>query len=193
MEEKPPMEQETAAGSPEGEAGGVEPSSAGNSKAELEKKDREIKALSDQVLRAYAELDNFKKRAAKDKSDWLRYSNEGLLKELLEVLDNLQRARHHGENKPDVAQWAEGVSLTIKHFEDILSKAGVKPIKALGERFDPAVHQAMAQVEAEGEAGMVVDEHQKGYFLHDRVLRPSLVTVSRKKETDSSKEEGGNS
>jgi molecular chaperone GrpE len=182
MEERPFQEQEPAADS------GAETEEAG---AELDRKNDEIKALHEKVLRAYAELENFKKRAAREKSDWVRYSNEGLLRDLVGVLDNLERARHYGGKNPEIDRWAEGVSLTIKHFEEILAKAGVRPIKALGEKFDPAVHQAMAQVDAEGEPGRVVDEHQRGYLLHDRVLRPSMVTVSRKKESAESESEGG--
>jgi molecular chaperone GrpE len=184
MNEDPRQEPELSVESPGGEA-------SEDLSALLEKKDLEIKTLSDKVLRIHAELDNYKKRAAKEKSDWVKYSNEGLLRELLEVLDNLQRAQLYGDQSPEVARWAEGVSLTIKHFEDILTKSGVRPIKALGENFDPSVHQAMAQVEAEGEAGRVVEEYQKGYFLHDRVLRPSMVTVSREKGTEASQEEQG--
>jgi len=189
MQEHPTEEPEASLHSPEGdETGNGGEGEAGDPRAEIEKRDAEIRALSEKVLRAHAELDNYKKRVTKERTEWIRYSHEGLLRGLLEVLDNLERARVYGGKSAEAAQWAEGVSLTIKHFEDILTKAGVRPIKALGEKFDPSVHQAMAQVEAEGEAGRVVDEHQKGYYLHDRVLRPSMVTVSRKKGTGEQKE-----
>ena len=161
-------------------------------KAELDKKTKEAQEFNDKYLRTYAELENFKKRAIKEKSDWIKYANEDLLKEFLTVQDNLSRAKDHGNSSTELSQWLEGVSLTIKQFEDILARYGVKPMKALGTPFDPSVHQAMSQMESDKDEGIVIDEFQKGYYLHDRVLRPALVVVAKKKRSEKKKEGGGN-
>ena len=160
-------------------------------KSEIEKKDQEIRDLSDRILRNQAEFENDKKRIIKDKAEGIKYANEGILQELLGLLDNLQRAVDHGEGSPGITKWLEGVNLTIKKFKDLLEKFGVKPIRAVGETFDPALHQAMSQVESDSEDGAIVGELQRGYLLYDRVLRPSLVTVSRKKQSSESEDEGG--
>ena len=159
---------------------------------EIEKKDQETRDLSDRLLRNQAEFENFKKRIIKDKAEGIKYANEGVLQDLLGLLDNLQRAVDHGEGSPDLEKWLEGVKLTIKQFEDLLGKFGVNPIPTVGESFDPAIHQAMSQVESDSEDGTIVGELQRGYLLYDRVLRPSLVTVSRKKQSVESEDEGGN-
>lgn len=161
-------------------------------KAELDKKTREAQEFTDKYLRVYAELENFKKRAAKEKANWIKYANEDPLKEFLTVLDNLSRAKDHSNTSSELSQWAEGVSLTIKQFEDILTRFGVTPIKALGTPFDPSVHQAMSQVESDQEDGIVIEEFQTGYRLHDRVLRPALVAVAKKKHSENKKGQGGN-
>jgi molecular chaperone GrpE len=161
-------------------------------KAELDKKTKETQEYNNKYLRTYAELENFKKRAIKEKSDWIKHANEDLLKEFLTVLDNLSRAKDHGNSSTELSQWLEGVSLTIKQFEDILARYGVKPIKAMGASFDPSVHQAMSQMESDKDEGIIIDEFQKGYCLHDRVLRPAMVVVAKKKRSEKKKEGGGN-
>jgi molecular chaperone GrpE len=160
-------------------------------KSELDKKNLEAQEFTDKYLRACAELENVKKRVKKEKSDWIKYANEDLLKEFLTVLDNLSRAKDLGDSSTEPSQWLEGVSLTIKQFEDILARFGVKPIKALGTPFDPSVHQAMSQMESDEDEGIVIEEFQKGYRLHDRVLRPAMVVVAKKKYPEKKEEEGG--
>ena len=168
-------------GSEEGVSGQPEENEIETLKTSLEGKSQEVKELRDKLLRSYAEIENYKKRTAKDREEWVNYANEGLLKELLTVLDNLSRAKTHGELTPELSKWMDGVTLTIKQFEGLLTKFGVRPIEAVNRPFDPSVHQAMAQVESEGEEGTIVEEYQKGYWLHDRVLRPSMVTIAKKK------------
>lgn len=146
----------------------------------------EIGPLKEKLLRSYAEIENFKKRAARDRAEWFKYANEGLLKEFLSVLDSLARARAQGEGSPELSKWVDGVALIIKQCEDILSRFGVKAIETEGREFDPAVHQALARVESGQEPGTIVEEVQKGYLLHDRVLRPSLVTVAGPGTSESS-------
>lgn len=139
----------------------------------------EVKAAVDRYLRLAAEFENYKKRAQKDQAEYTRYANERLLKELLPVLDNLQRALQHAQQPGNANSVVQGVELTCKQYLETLSRFGVQPIPSMGLPFDPAVHQAVALVEAhEGQApNTVVVEHEKGYYLHDRVLRPAVVTV----------------
>ena len=153
--------------------------------ARLDKKSQEAQESMDKYLRTYAELENFKKRIAKDQADWIKYANEGLIRELLTVMDNLMRAKAHSQPSPELSQWVAGVELTVKQFEETLAKFGVTAIKTVGLPFDPSVHQAMLHMDSEAEEGTVVEEFQKGYLLHDRVLRPALVAVAKKKSPDS--------
>ena len=191
MSERPSQEPQEDLASPESTSGEepvpTQPEMASSEeeleqlKAELEKKSQEAQELMDKYLRTYAELENFKKRVVKDQAEWIKYANEGLLRELLPVTDNLERALGHAKSVPELSQWVAGIALTVKQFEEILAKFGVTAIQTLGLPFDPSVHQAMLQVEREVEEGTVVEELQKGYFLHDRVLRPALVAVAKKR------------
>jgi molecular chaperone GrpE len=139
----------------------------------------ELKAALDRYLRLAAEFENYKKRAQKDQDEYRKYSNERLLKELLPVLDNLQRALQHGQASGNQDGVLQGVELTLKKYQDILSRFGVTPIPSVGLPFDPAVHQAVAKVEGKGhKPNTIVEEYEKGYLLHDRVLRPAMVTVA---------------
>jgi len=135
----------------------------------------------DLYLRERADLENARKRHQRDKEDALRFANDRLLKEMVPVLDNLERAVAHAEQGGDNNQGLlEGVNMTINQFRKVLEDFGVKPIKAVGANFDPNLHQAMGQIEsAEQAPNTVVTEFQKGYLLHDRLLRPSLVMVAK--------------
>jgi molecular chaperone GrpE len=147
--------------------------------------DNDFKAAQDRYLRLAAEFENYKKRAQKDQDEYRKYSNERLLKELLPVLDDLQRALQHGRVSGNQEGVLEGVELTYKKYLDILSRFGVKPILSVGLPFDPAVHQAVAKVDAKGhKPNTIVEEYEKGYYLHDRVLRPAMVTVAESKGGD---------
>ncbi len=140
----------------------------------------ELKTAQDRYLRLAAEFENYKKRAQKDQADYRKYANEQILKNLLPVLDNLQRALQHAQQPGDSNGLVQGVELTCKHYVETLSRFGVTEIHSVGRLFDPVVHQAVAMAEAgEGQApNTVVVEHEKGYYLHDRVLRPAMVTVT---------------
>lgn len=139
----------------------------------------ELKAAQDRYLRLAAEFENYKKRAQKDQTDYTKYANERLLKDMLTVLDNLQRALQHAQQPGGTNGLVQGVELTCKQYGETLSRFGVKEIPSVGLPFDPAVHQAVALVEAkEGqEPNTITAEHEKGYYLYDRVLRPAMVTV----------------
>jgi len=147
---------------------------------QLQEKTEEAARNYDLYLRERAEAANFKKRLAREKSEALRFASEPLVRDLLPVVDNLERAVEHAEG--DGQSVIEGVRLVLKSLLDILGRHGVKRIEAVGEQFDPTRHEAMAQVESlEHEPNQVVDQHHSGYLLHDRLLRPALVTVSGRK------------
>jgi molecular chaperone GrpE len=135
----------------------------------------------DLYLRERADLENARKRHQREKEDAIRFANDRLLKEMIPVLDNLERAvEHAGQGGVENPGLLEGVNMTIIQFRKALEDFGVKPIKAIGDVFDPNLHQAMGQVEsAEQAPNTVVTEFQKGYLLHDRLLRPSLVMVAK--------------
>ncbi len=141
--------------------------------------EEEVKAVQDRYLRLAAEFENYKKRAQKDQAEYAKYANERLLRELLPVLDNLQRALQHAQQSGGTNGLIEGVELTCKQYLEVLSRFGVRPIPSVGQPFDPAVHQAVATVDPQGRApNTIVEEYEKGYYLHDRVLRPAIVTVA---------------
>ncbi len=157
------------------------PDSTGTEPESLE----EIKALQDKYLRLAAEFDNYKRLSLREQRDSARFANEGLLKELLPILDNLERAVRSSKDKHRRDGLIQGVELTLKQFMETLAKFGVRPIASVGQAFDPSRHEAVARVESNTvPAGSVVDEFQRGYYLHDRILRPAMVTVSANEQAD---------
>jgi molecular chaperone GrpE len=146
--------------------------------AQLEEKTRESSDYFDKWIRLRAEMENFKKRMEKEKSDHLKFGNESLLKALLPVLDNLDRALDHGKNAKEDSPLVVGVEMIRKEFVGLLERFGVKPVPAAGEVFDPEKHEAISQQESDLEANRVVSAVQNGYFFHERLLRPAKVIVS---------------
>jgi len=178
-EEAPPkseVEHPAAGGAP-----APSPNSGEELTQRLEQAEKEAKEHYDRLLRLGAEFENYKKRMAREKEDYRKFSNEALLKALLPVVDNLERALHAGKkeeggNNPVL----QGVELTLTEILAVFEKFAVKPISALHEPFDPAFHQAMMQEASETyPANIVVKELQKGYLIHDRLLRPAMVVVSK--------------
>jgi molecular chaperone GrpE len=158
------------------------------SKDELLQKVKELRELSeknhDLYLRSQAEMENMKKRLRKEKEDWLKYSNETLIKQILPIVDSLEKAISHSNNEKALHALREGVELTLKGLQSALSKAGLEEIKAEGQPFDPSFHEAVSQIEDNDvEAGRVVQEIQKGYTLNKRLIRPAMVVVSKGKQT----------
>ena len=152
-------------------------------------KGSEADECRDSLMRLQAEFENYKKRQAKERVEFRKSANEKVLKEVLPILDNLERALSHGEEGGGGEKFIEGVQLVTRQFRDSLSQFGVEPIESLGQAFDPHFHEAMSRVETDGDPpdGTVVDEYQKGYLLNGRVLRPALVGVA--KLVDSAAEE----
>jgi molecular chaperone GrpE len=138
-----------------------------------------IQDMNDKYVRLYAEFENYKRRVGKDKEELIKYGSETLLYELLPVIDHLDMALKHASN--DVSSGLiQGVQITLKELKRTLEKFGLTEIDAEGKPFDPAVHHAMSQVERDDiEDNIVVEEFRKGYKLRDKVLRPSLVAVSK--------------
>ena len=160
--------------------GSVTPPAAGVDAALLAKA-QEADRLQDRLVRLQAEFENYKKRMAREKADFFKFAVERLLLEFLPILDNLERAlasaRSEAGNREAVV---EGVDMIARLFRSVLEKAGVKPMEAVGQPFDPSHHQAVAQVESRGEGdNVVVEEIQKGYLLEGRVLRAAMVKISR--------------
>ena len=177
----------------EREVGGKEPvSELEELRQLLEKKDLEARENYDRFLRQVAELENFKKRTAREKGEALRYANENFIKDLLPVLDNLERAVDHAKGGGNGKPMLEGVEMVLKGFLDVLSKYGITQIAAKGESFDPERHEAIAQVETEEhKPNTIIEEHHKGYYLLDRLLRPSLVSVAKPPEAKEKKRQDG--
>ena len=149
-------------------------------KRKLEEKEKEAKENHDRFLRAAADLENYKKRAAREKEDYLKFSNEDLIKAILPVIDNLERAVNHSEKAVDLQSLVEGVKLTIQQLLQSLNKFGLSSVESVGKPFDPALHEAMMVVETDQqEPNQVVEEFHKGYLLHDRLIRPAGVSVSK--------------
>lgn len=187
MEEDKNLEQEpgmSAMPEKEGQAGTQETPEMEIERLRLEmpKKDEELRNLHDKYLRICADFENYKKRSMKEQMESAKYANERILKELLPVIDNLERAILHSKETSDLKGLVEGVELTYKQFLDSLGRFGVKVVQSIGEPFDPSRHQALGQVESDKhDENIVIEELQKGYLLEDRMLRPALVNISRKR------------
>jgi molecular chaperone GrpE len=151
-------------------------------RVQLGAKDEELAQARDHFLRERADLENFKRRAQRERAEAARYANEPLLRELLPVIDNLERAlRAAGPaGGSDSAAIASGVEMVLKQFAEILSRFGVSRVASEREPFDPSHHEALALVEThEHPAGTILEEHAAGYRLHDRLLRAAQVTVAK--------------
>lgn len=145
----------------------------------LAAKAEEAKSLNDKYLRLAAEFDNYKRLIQRDQRDQIRFGNEQLLKELLPVVDNLERAIKASREGGGSDVLIQGVNLTLKQLAEALTKFHVIPVETVGQLFDPATHQAITSVASEKVPERhVVDEFQRGYLLHDRILRAAMVSVS---------------
>lgn len=148
--------------------------------AEKERENQELKEKNDQLLRHVADMENFRKRLERERVELREFANEALLKELLPVIDNLELALEHGRRQEAETALLEGLENVLKGFQQVITKYGVTPIPALGEKFDPAFHNAVMQQEDKSVADQtIIQELQKGYLLKNRLLRPAMVVVAR--------------
>jgi molecular chaperone GrpE len=146
----------------------------------LVKKAEEVKQLQDRILRQAAEMENTRKRLEREKSEGINFANECLIRELLPVIDNLERALQHGEKDTKCKDLLEGIKMTLKNFGDVLGKFGCTPFESVGKTFDPNFHEAVMQQESsEYPEKTILQELQKGYTLRDRLVRPAMVIVSK--------------
>ncbi|MCP4108903.1 MAG: nucleotide exchange factor GrpE [Desulfobacteraceae bacterium] len=156
----------------------------------------EAKENYDRFLRLSAEFDNYKKRSTREMDSFRKFANESIVKELLPVVDNLERAidsSSNGDGSEDSI--VEGINMTLKEIMKVLEKYGVQPVQALEKPFDPTFHEAVMQEESEEHGdNTVIKEFQKGYVIHDRLLRPAMVVVAKAIEKNEEQEitENGN-
>jgi len=155
---------------------------------ELDEAKKEALENYDRYLRISAEYDNYKKRAQKDRTDLLNYGNERLIKELLPIIDSMERALNHVSNSEDIDAFVEGLKLIYEQLLVSLKKHGVESIESLGQEFDPNFHEAMMKVESDKfDDNKVVEEFEKGYLLNGRLLRPSKVSIAQRVKKEKKK------
>ncbi|MBT8763585.1 nucleotide exchange factor GrpE [Desulfohalobiaceae bacterium Ax17] len=143
----------------------------------------QLKGKQQEVLRILADSENLKKRLIREKEEFCKFATSTIIEDILPIMDNLELAITHGQKTEACKDLLQGVEMTLKMFKETLKKHGLEPVGEEGEKFDPNIHEAMAQEEREDmEEGMVCQLMQKGYKLHDRLLRPARVMVSKKSE-----------
>jgi molecular chaperone GrpE len=179
IREKAPLNKEKAEGPSLTEKGKREQSPRENVHAELERRAKDAAERQDQLLRLGAEFENYKKRVQRETSDLIKFGNESLLKAILPILDNLERAIDHGNKMNGNGPLLQGVEIILRQFLTILERFGVKSVAAMGETFDPEKHEAVSQAESDQEPDRVISELEKGYLFHERLLRPAKVLVSK--------------
>lgn len=149
-----------------------------------------LSELNDKYLRLYAEFENYKRFAARQKEEQVKYANESLLKDLLTVIDHLELALKHSSDDKVSAPLAKGVEMTLKELKNLMERYGLVNIDAIGKPFDPNIHHAMSQIEDNKvDENTVIEEFRKGYMLKERVLRATLVGVSKKISKEPNKSE----
>ena len=160
----------------------VEPETAATIEEEFAKLKAEYQEQYDQMLRKIAEFDNVKKRAERRAEESSKYAVEGVMKDIIPIIDSVERAIESTNESKDFDALSEGIQLIHKQLLDSLQRRNVNPIEAMGENFDPNRHEAIMHVESEEvPENAVIEEFQRGYTLHDRVVRPSMVSVSKGK------------
>ncbi len=149
---------------------------------ELEEKSERADEFLSSLQRVSAEFENYKKRVEKEKAEWVKFANESLILDLMASIDNFERALKAANKNKDYESLRKGTEMIYKEMMSILMKNGLEEIKALGENFDPYKHEAIEQIiEEDCEDGAIVEEYQKGYTLHSKVIRPSKVKVVKSK------------
>ena len=188
-ETTPIKDQETKIDTPENN--GTEPNVENNLENNIEENlennlEKKIEELNDKLLRSLAENQNLRKIHEKEREDLIKYSSSSFAREILNLADNLERAFVLFKDDPkfksdEFKDTMLGIELIEKELINSFDKNGIKSFESVGKKFDPNFHQALNEVESEQEDGMVINEIQKGYMLNDRLLRPALVSISKKK------------
>jgi len=149
------------------------------------KEEQDYGQLWDKYVRLQAEFDNYRKRSFKEKAEFIKFANEGLILELLEILDNFERGIKSAELKKDFDLLHQGVDMISRQLHALLEAKGLKKIKCLGEKFDPHKHEAVEVIEAEGTGqDTITEELQAGYVFNDRIIRPARVKVTKEKVSE---------
>jgi molecular chaperone GrpE len=149
------------------------------------KEEQDYGQLWDKYVRLQAEFDNYRKRSFKEKAEFIKFANEGLILELLEILDNFERGIKSAELKKDFDLLHQGVDMISRQLHALLEAKGLKKIKCLGEKFDPHKHEAVEVIEAEGTGqDTITEELQAGYVFNDRIIRPARVKVTKDKVSE---------
>ncbi|MEW5910275.1 MAG: nucleotide exchange factor GrpE [Thermodesulfobacteriota bacterium] len=163
-------------------------------KNQLERAEKESRENYERLLRVSAEFENYKKRSAREMDEFRKFSNESLLRDFLVVADSLERAIHSTSERNDTRQSIlEGIQLVISEIHKIFARFSVKPISALNAPFDPTFHQAVVHETTDAYSeNTVIKELQKGYLIHDRLLRPAMVVVSKSDSVPKGESESGN-
>ncbi|WP_158542313.1 nucleotide exchange factor GrpE [Lujinxingia litoralis] len=164
----------------------------------LEEANARIDALAEErdevknkLMRSVADLENYRRRVEREKEDLRKYGIDKVVSDLIPAVDNFERALQHADGKEDPGGIVDGVTMIYKQIINALAKYGVQGFVSKGEPFDPQRHEAIQQVETtEFDTGTVVEEYQKGYFLHDRLLRPAMVAVAKRIEAPQTEESG---
>jgi molecular chaperone GrpE len=158
----------------------------------LQQEAAKAKEYWDRLLRLQADFENTRKRLDRDKQEFMRFANEGIILELLNVLDDLERTVELAQSKhEDLPTFLKGVEMVLAHLYEMLKENGIKPIEAVGKIFDPNYHEALMQAENDAlPEHTVVEELQKGYMLNGRVIRTTKAKVTKKPETGIQKPEG---
>ncbi|MDE0041032.1 MAG: nucleotide exchange factor GrpE [Candidatus Poribacteria bacterium] len=160
--------------------GGTESEAELSLEEEFAKLKAEYQAQYDQMLRKIAEYDNLKKRAERRAEESSKYAIEGVIKDIIPIIDSVERAIESTSKSKDFDALSEGIQLIHKQLLDSLQRRSINPIETIGENFDPTRHEAIMHVESEEvPENAVIEEFQRGYTLHDRVIRPSMVSVSK--------------
>lgn len=175
-----PDENETPTPAPAEADGSVAAEQVAPEPDPLEAARAEQAKLKDQLLRTLADFDNFRKRTRRELADAERRGKDDMLKEMLPVFDNLDRASAHAETATDVKALADGIGLVLRQFTDTLGKLGIERVPAVGKPFDPSMHEAVQQMEtSDFEPGTIAAEVQAGYRNSEKLIRPALVVVAK--------------
>ncbi|MBI4379555.1 MAG: nucleotide exchange factor GrpE [Nitrospinae bacterium] len=149
-------------------------------KKQLQEKEKEANDTLNRLLRVRADFDNYQKRISKERREFEKFAGEELIRELLPVMDNLERAMNSSRGTGEVAPLVKGLEMTVQQFKGMLKDAGLIEIKSIGEVFDPSRHEAIKLITShDTKDNTIVEEYEKGYSLHDKVIRPSKVAVAK--------------